>query len=104
LLSVFFSPLAGAVPGAATAPALIIIGAMMMTGIGNIDWSDYRVAISAFLTLITMPLTYSIANGISFGIIAFVTLHLITGAYKKLHWLLILLAALLVARYVYLAM
>lgn len=104
LLSVFFSPLAGAVPGAATAPALIIIGAMMMTGVGNIGWTDYRVGVPAFLTMITMPLTYSIANGISLGIIAYVVLHLVTGAYKRLHWILILLAGLLIARYFYLAM
>lgn len=101
-VSIFFWPLAAAVPSAATAPALIVVGAMMMSRIGAIDWQDFSVAIPAFVTLVGMPLTYSIANGISFGIITYVLIKLLTGRFKDVHWLMVVLALLLVLRYVYL--
>ncbi|HEX7023053.1 MAG TPA: NCS2 family permease [Trueperaceae bacterium] len=101
LLSIFFWPLAAAVPGVATAPALIIVGAMMMSNVSRVDWDDYSNAIPAFLTVIGMPLTYSIANGISFGIISYVLIKLLSGRTKEIHWLMVVLAALLVARYAY---
>lgn len=102
LLSVFLSPLAGAVPAVATAPALIVVGTLMMASQTRINWSDYREAVPAFLTMVGMPLTYSIANGIAFGIITHVALQVTTGRWRKVHWLMALLAALLVARYAYL--
>jgi len=103
LLSLFLWPLAGAVPAAATAPALIIVGAMMMSSVGAVDWNDYTEAVPVFLTIVTMPLTYSIANGISFGIIAYVVVNVGAGKARSMHWLLYGLAGLLVVRYVWLA-
>jgi adenine/guanine/hypoxanthine permease len=101
LLSIFFSPVAGAVPGVATAPALVIIGAMMMSSVSRVDWSEYRIAVPAFLTVVAMPLTYSIANGVSFGIISYTALHVVTGELNRVHWLMAVLTLLLVGRFVY---
>jgi AGZA family xanthine/uracil permease-like MFS transporter len=102
LLAVFFWPLAAAVPGAATAPALILVGAMMMSHVPRIPWNDYEEAIPAFLCMAAMPFTFSIANGISFGILSYVLLKLLSGKVKGLHWILVVLAVLLVARYIWL--
>lgn len=102
LLSIFFWPLASAVPAVATAPALIVVGAMMMTNIGRVEWGDYSVSIPAFLTIVGMPLTYSIANGISFGIISFVLIKAFSGHVREIHPLMAALAVLLVARYAWL--
>lgn len=95
LISLFFWPLAGAVPGAATAPALILVGAMMMGGTLEIEWHDYRKSIPAFLTIIGMPLTYSISNGIALGIISYTLIHLISGKQKDVHWVMYVLSVLL---------
>jgi AGZA family xanthine/uracil permease-like MFS transporter len=103
LASIAFAPLAAAVPSAATAPALILVGAMMMGGLSEIDWSDPEIAIPAFLTAIGIPLTYSIANGLAFGIISYAALKLLRGRARAADWLLYVLAALFVARLVYLA-
>jgi len=72
LVALFAAPLAQAIPAAATAPALILVGAMMMAPLADIDWADPSVAIPAFLTLVAIPLTFSIANGLAFGVIAYV--------------------------------
>ncbi|QDG53035.1 NCS2 family permease [Persicimonas caeni] len=101
-LSIFLWPLASAVPLVATAPALIIVGALMMSHIGEVDWSDVRVSVPAFVTIIGMPLTYSIANGISFGIISWVVIHLLSGKGRDVHPILYVLAVLLVVRYAWL--
>lgn len=100
LLSVCFWPLASAIPAAATAPALIVVGAMMMSSVANIDWNDYRQAIPAFLTMVGMPLTYSISNGIAFGIISFTIINAVSGRLKDVHWLMYPISALLIAHYV----
>lgn len=102
LAAMFFWPLIGAVPSAATAPALIIVGALMMSGVMHIDWSDIGDSLPAFLTIIAMPLTFSIANGVSFGIIAYALIKVFTGRFKEASWMLYLLAALLLLRYIYL--
>src|SRR5699024_5482460 len=90
LLSMFFWPLIGAVPGAATAPALIIIGALMMSGVMHIDWSDIGDSLPAFLTIVAMPFTFSIANGVSFGIIAYALIKVLSGRVKEAHWMMYL--------------
>ncbi len=100
--ALFVAPLVGPIPTSATAPALIIVGALMLSSIGNIAWSDPLVAIPAFLTLITIPLTYSIATGLSFGIISFAALRLLSGRARRQDWLLYLLAALFLFRFVWL--
>ncbi len=99
LLSLFLWPLAGAVPAVATAPALILVGAMMMEAAAKIDWGEPREAIPAFLTIIGMPLTYSIANGIAFGIISYTAINALSGRIGKVHWIMFVLSALLVAHF-----
>ena len=103
LAAIAFAPLVQAIPTAATAPALILVGAMMMSGLREIEWDDPGVAIPAFLTLIGIPLTFSIANGLAFGIISYAALRLIRGQARTADWLLYLLAALFIARFAYLA-
>jgi AGZA family xanthine/uracil permease-like MFS transporter len=101
-LALFIWPLAGAIPGAATAPALILIGALMMDGIRHIDWDQVSEGVPAFLTIIVMPLTFSIANGVSMGIISYCAIKVLTGRGKDVHWALYIVAALLLARYIWL--
>jgi adenine/guanine/hypoxanthine permease len=102
LAALFVAPLVGAVPGAATAPALIIVGSLMMSQVTEIRWNDPIVAIPAFLTLITIPLTFSIANGLAFGFTAYAILKLLRGEFRREQWLVYVLAALFIARFVYL--
>jgi AGZA family xanthine/uracil permease-like MFS transporter len=102
LAATLFWPLAGVIPAAATAPALIVVGALMLDGLRAIDWDDYAVSIPVFLTVIGMPLTFSIANGVSFGVISYAAIKLLSGRGKEVDPLLYAVAALLVARYVWL--
>ena len=102
LLAIFIAPVVGAIPGFATAPALILVGALMVAGVSRIDWNEPRVAIPSFLTLITIPLTYSIATGLSFGLISFAVLEVATGRARRQHWMLYLLALLFLGRFLYL--
>lgn len=102
LLAAFFSPLAAAVPAIATAPALIIVGVFMISAVMTIKWNDLTEAIPAFLTLLAMPLTFSIANGLALGFIFYPLLKLLTGRGREVSWLVYLLAALFILRYVYL--
>ncbi|QDR82188.1 Adenine permease AdeQ [Sporomusa termitida] len=85
LATLFLTPLAGLVPGAATAPVLIIIGALMIGEITRIDFTDFTNALPAFLTIILMPLTCSIVEGMAFGFIAFTLLKLATGRTREIH-------------------
>jgi len=108
LLSLFIAPLVALVPGSATSAALIIVGVLMMQSVKEIDFSDMVYAIPAFLTIALMPFTYNIANGISFGIASYVILATVAnlaGAEKgkyRIHWLMWLLAVLIIARYAFL--
>jgi AGZA family xanthine/uracil permease-like MFS transporter len=102
ILTLFVAPLAGAVPTAATAPALIVVGSLMMVHLGEIPWSDPAVAIPAFLTLITIPLSFSIANGLAFGFTSYAILRVIRGEFRRTHWLVYVLAALFILRFIYL--
>jgi adenine/guanine/hypoxanthine permease len=103
LAVLFVAPWAGVIPAAATAPALILVGGMMMQPLTEIDWEDPVVAVPAFLTLITIPLTFSIANGLAFGVVAYALLKAVTRRFERSDWLLYALAALFVARFAYLA-
>ena len=102
LLAVFFSPIAGAIPPIATAPALIIVGALMISAVKTIDWEDLTEGIPAFLTILAMPLTFSIANGLALGFIFYPLLKVLTGRGREASPLVYVLAALFVLRYVYL--
>jgi AGZA family xanthine/uracil permease-like MFS transporter len=107
LLALFIAPIAMLIPGAATSAALIIVGVLMMQSVKDIDFTDYVVALPAFLTIVLMPFTYNIANGISAGILGYVIFATIGGFTKdgkqhKVHWLMWVLAFLIVLRFVYL--
>lgn len=96
LLAMFFTPLYEVVPIEAAAPVLVVVGALMMMQVGQIKWDDFSVALPAFLTIVTMPLTYSIANGIGVGFISFALLSLFAGKAKDIHWIMWLISALFI--------
>lgn len=102
VIAAFFSPIAGAIPAIATAPALIIVGMLMIKAVREIQWDDPTEAIPAFVTIIAMPLTFSIANGLALGFILYPLLKLVTGRWKEVSPLVYLLAGLFVLRYAYL--
>ncbi len=86
LLSLFFAPLALTVPGAATAPALVIVGVLMMSAVMGIDFNDFTEAFPAFITLAVMPFSGSIATGIAAGFLAYIVTNLFSGKAKEIHW------------------
>ena len=100
-LCLFLSPIASIIPGAATAPALIFVGVLMMKNFAKVDMEDMRSAVPAFLTFAMMPLTYSIANGIGIGSIAYVLITLFTGNYKKKDIAVSVIALLFIAKFVF---
>src|ERR1700676_1558553 len=101
VVGLLFAPLVEAIPTAATAPALVLVGALMMGALAEVDWAEPEVAIPAFLTAIIIPLTYSIANGLAFGITSHALLKLLRGQARAADWLVYVLAALCVARFMY---
>ena len=100
-IALFFSPLFLSIPAAATAPALIIVGLLMLEPIKNIPFEDFSESIPAFVCIITMPLTYSISNGILLGMISYVLMNLITGKRKKVTPVMAILAVLFVLKYIF---
>ncbi len=102
LAALFIAPLFGVIPAQATAPALIIVGALMLTHTEDIEWSKPVVAIPAFLTLAAIPLTFSIANGLAFGFTSHTLLRVIAGEWRKVNWLVYVLTALFLLRFFYL--
>jgi AGZA family xanthine/uracil permease-like MFS transporter len=96
ILAVFLSPLANIVPYEAAAPALVVVGFLMMTAVRDIDFTDYEIAIPAFLTIVLMPFTYSISNGIGAGFITYVLIKVIKGKSREIHPLMWIVAALFV--------
>lgn len=101
-LSLFLSPIFLAVPSFATAPALVVVGFLMMTSITKIDFNDYSEAIPAFIAIIAMPFMYSISEGISLGVIAYAAINLLTGKAKdkKINLLMYILAVLFILKYI----
>ncbi len=100
LLSIFLAPLAGMVPAAATAPALILVGMLMMQSIQKVNFNNFDEALPAFLTMVLMPFTYSIANGIAAGIIFYVLIKVVKGKFGEISIVLYLLAGLFVLKFV----
>ena len=100
-LALLLSPIFLSIPGAATAPALVIVGVMMMPPVKTIHWDDYCKAIPAFVTIIMMPLAYSISDGILLGVISYVVCHAISGRFKDISITLWILAALFIAKYIF---
>jgi len=103
VLALFLAPVAGFIPAAATAPALIVVGSLMVSTVADIRWSDPALAIPAFLTMLTIPLTFSIANGIAFGFISYTLLRTLRGEFRDVSWLVYFLTALFIARFAYLS-
>lgn len=101
--ALFAAPLVGIIPAAATAPALIVVGSMMVSHVAEIRWEDPVVAIPAFLTIIAIPLTFSIANGLAFGFTAFTLLKLARGEFRDVGWLMYVLTALFIVRFLWLS-
>jgi adenine/guanine/hypoxanthine permease len=102
LLAAFCSPIAGVIPAIATAPALIVVGALMMRSVKAIAWDDVTEAIPALLTMLAMPLTFSIANGLALGFIFYPLLKVLAGRGREVNWLVYVLAVVFVLRYGYL--
>jgi adenine/guanine/hypoxanthine permease len=100
--AVFCAPIVGAIPAYATAPALILVGALMCGSVAKVSWSDLTESVPAFLTLIATPLTFSIATGLSLGLLSFTFLKLLTGKHKDISPLIWVLSALFLLRYVFL--
>lgn len=100
VVALFFSPLFLSIPSAATAPALIIVGLLMMEQVKNIPFDDFSESIPAFVCMIMMPLTYSISNGILIGMITYVLMNLICGKFKKLSPAIYVLAVLFILKYI----
>jgi AGZA family xanthine/uracil permease-like MFS transporter len=103
LAAMFCSPLASAIPGYATAPALILVGALMTESIGRVEWNEFTEAIPAFVTLLATPLTFSIATGLSLGLIAYTLVKIAAGKYREISAVIWILTALFILRYIYLA-
>lgn len=99
-IALMFSPLFLAIPGAATGPVLFIVGVMMASPVKDIDWSDYSEAIPAFVTMLLMPLAYSISDGIMLGMITYTLLNALAGKLKKVSVMMWILAVLFILRYV----
>ena len=104
LLSCVLAPIAGIIPSAATAPALIIVGMFMIGNVAKVNWSDPEVALPSFLTIAMMPFAYSISDGIGFGFISYTLIKLARGKAKEVPVLLYILSALFVVMYILSAM
>jgi AGZA family xanthine/uracil permease-like MFS transporter len=103
LAAAFCSPLATAIPGYATASALILVGALMTESIARIDWKDFTEAFPAFVTILATPLTFSIATGLSLGLISYTLVKVAAGKFREVSLVLWILTALFILRYIYLA-
>jgi len=103
LAAVFFSPVVAVIPAFATAPALILVGALMTQSIAKVKWEEYTDAFPAFVTMVATPLTFSIATGLSLGVISFTVVKVAAGKFREVSALLGILTALFILRYIYLA-
>ena len=98
-LSLVFAPVFLAIPGFATAPALIVVGYMMLSSCVDINWQDAGEALPAFITVAAMPFTYSISDGLMLGVIAYTAINTLSGQFKRIHWIMYILTALFIAKY-----
>lgn len=100
-LAIVFAPIFLAIPSFATAPALIIVGYMMLSSCADIDWRDAGESVPAFLAVVTMPFAYSISEGIMFGVISYTVINLFSGHFKRIHWIMYVLTLVFIAKYVF---
>jgi adenine/guanine/hypoxanthine permease len=103
LVAIFFSPIAAAIPGFATAPTLILVGGLMTQSISHVEWSEFTEAFPAFVTILATPLTFSIATGLSLGVISYTVVKIAAGKFREVNALLWILTVLFIFRYIYLA-
>jgi AGZA family xanthine/uracil permease-like MFS transporter len=103
IICLVFAPVIGIIPTVATAPALVVVGILMMSSVGEIDWKDFSVAAVAFLTIALMPFTYSITTGIAFGFISYVIINIIKKETKNIHPIIYIFTALFILNFVLLA-
>ena len=101
LVSLVIAPVITIIPAAATAPALIFVGVLMMGSVREVDFSDMTSAIPSFVTMVFMPFTYSIANGIAFGLMTYVLISLLMGRIRQIHYLTVILCLLFVLRFAF---
>ena len=101
LLCLFFAPLITLVPNAATSQILVLVGALMIGAIRDIDFDDWTEGFPSFLVIVLMPFTYSIANGISAGLVAYPLVKLVAGRAKEVNWIMYVLAVLVLVRYIW---
>ncbi len=103
VVAMFCAPLASAIPGYATAPALILVGALMTESIARVEWAEFTEAIPAFITLVATPLTFSIATGLSLGLISYTLVKIAAGKFREVSAVIWILTVLFILRYIYLA-
>ena len=96
LLAMFLAPIPGIVPSEATAPVLVIVGYFMMGIVRDIDWKDAGVGIPVLLTMIVMPFTFSITNGVGAGFVAYTVIQLLRGKWQEVHWLMYIVSAIFI--------
>jgi AGZA family xanthine/uracil permease-like MFS transporter len=101
-LALFLVPVVGAIPAAATGPALILVGSMMASVLAEIRWDDPEIAVPAFLTIMTIPLTFSIASGLAFGFSAYTAMKVFRGKFREVNWAVYVLTAVFLFRFLYL--
>jgi adenine/guanine/hypoxanthine permease len=101
LACLFIAPLAGAVPAYATAPALLFVACLMLRELTELDWDDTTEVIPAAVTALMMPFTYSIANGLAFGFIAYALIKLFTGQARQVHWMVWVIGGVFLAKFIY---
>ena len=100
IISLFLSPIFMAIPGFATAPALVVVGFLMFTSVARLDLSDITEAVPCYLAILAMPFFYSISEGISFGVISYVLINLFCGKTNKISILMYILAIIFIAKYI----
>lgn len=99
----FVVPVVGLLPSFATAPALIVVGSLMMSSLREVEWEDVVVAIPAFLTIVSIPLTFSVANGLAFGFVSYTLIRLLSGRHRTVSWLVYVLTGLFILRFLYMS-
>jgi AGZA family xanthine/uracil permease-like MFS transporter len=102
LACLFIAPLAGVVPAYATAPALLFVACLMLRELTELNWDDSTEVVPAAITALMMPFTYNIANGLAFGFITYALLKLFTGRVAQVHWMVWIIAAIFLFRFIYL--
>ena len=100
-MTLFFSPLFLAIPSAATAPVLVLVGLLMFEPVMKIDIADYSESVPAFICIIMMPLSYSISDGILTGMILYVVMNVLCGNFKKITTVMYILATLFILKYIF---